>query len=260
MPYNTGDARQVSAMSTTTKVDTIIDGLRNRIISGEFGEAGRLPSFRKLVQEYETSQETMNKAMQALQAEGLLLSSGARGVFVNNARIRIRMPGVVIDFSEHIKEQGLTPTSELIGKPEIIEPPKEVMKRLKLKKGQQVLCRQRKQGTQRSVLRVTIEYYPMHLITDSMLEQITKDPHYSIILAIRENVGKTIDISQEELVARLPNAFEQEQLQIVRTNPVIEIKSTNVTADEKTPILYYHKVLNANHFILSYNNVIHDWR
>jgi len=244
-------------MSTTTKVDTIIDGLRARIQSGEFGQGGRLPSFRKLVEEYETSQETMNKAMQALQAEGLLLSSGAKGVFVNNPRLRV--PGIVVDFSEYLKNEGLTPKSEFITKPEIIQPSQEIMKSMKLKKGEMVLCRQRKQGTDRSFFRIATDYYPMHLITDSMLEKAQNDPYFSLILAIKENFDKTIELSQEDLIARLPNTFEQEQLQLVRTNPVIESKSSNFTADKKTCILYYHKVLNANHFILSYNNVIHYW-
>ncbi len=244
-------------MSATTKVDTIIDGIRSRILSGEFGDEGRLPSFRKLVDEYQTSQETMNKAMQALQAEGLLLSAGAKGVYVNNSRLR--MPGIVIDFSQYLRDQGLTPTSEFISKPEIVEPPTDVNKRLNLKKGELVVCRKRKQGTEKSLFRITTEYYPMKFINDTMLEHIYKDPHYSIIIGIKESFGKTIEISQEELIARLPNSFEQEQLQIVRTNPIIESRSLNLTSDGEDAILYYHKVLNANHFILSYNNQIHYW-
>jgi DNA-binding GntR family transcriptional regulator len=244
-------------MSTLTKVDTIIDGIRSRILSGEFGEEGRLPSFRKLVDEYQTSQETMNKAMQALQAEGLLLSAGAKGVFVNTARIRI--PGIVVDFPQHLKNNGLTPISEFITKPQVIQPPLEIMKNMKLKKGQMVLCRQRKQGAGKSFFRIATDYYPMDLITEEMMEEIQNDPNFSIILAIKKHFKKTIELSQEDLIARLPNAFEQEQLQLVRTNPIIESKSSNFTADQKTCILYYHKVLNANHFILSYNNVIHYW-
>lgn len=243
-------------MATNSKVEGIIDALRDRIIAGEFGVEGRLPSFRTLATEYDTTQETMNKTMQALQAEGLLISMGAKGVFVNNIRIRLNTQGVVNDFSEYIKEQGFIPKGELIDKPEIIDPPSDVMTHMKLKKGQKVLLRQRKQGTDNFMLRVTLEYYPAHFITEAMLEQINKDPNFSIIHAIKINFKKTIERAHEEVIARLPNSFEQKQLQIVRTNPVIEIKSANFTADEKTAIIYYHKVLNANHFILSYKTTL----
>lgn len=245
-------------MAANTKVDTIIDGIRSRILSGEFGEEGRLPSFRKLVAEYETSQETMNKAMQALQAEGLLLSAGAKGVYVNNARLRI--PGIVVDFSEYLKEQGLSPKSEFLATPEIIQPPQDIMHQMKLKKGQLTLCRQRKQGTDNSIFRLVIEYFPMQFINDEMLEQIKKDPTYNILNAIKKYFNKNIGYTEEELISRLPTTFEQEKLQIVRTNPVIESKRINLTADKKVALLYYHKILNANHFLLTYKYSIDYWK
>lgn len=238
-------------MAANTKVDTIIDGIRSRILSGEFGEEGRLPSFRKLVAEYDTSQETMNKAMQALQAEGLLLSAGAKGVFVNNSRIR--MPGFVVDFAEYLEKKGFTPKSEFISKPEIIEPSEDIQKKLKLKKGQQVLYRQRKQGTERTPFRVVQEYFPMLYINDEMIKQINKDPSMNILAAIKKNFEKTIGFTSEELIVRLPTSFEQKQLQIVRTNPVIESQRTHMTNDKKDVLLYNYKVLNANHFLLSYD-------
>ena len=70
-------------MSVTVKVDSLVDTLRARIQSGEFGDE-KLPSFRELAEEYNTTQETMNKTIQALQAEGQLISRGTKGVFVNN--------------------------------------------------------------------------------------------------------------------------------------------------------------------------------
>jgi DNA-binding GntR family transcriptional regulator len=76
-------------MSTRSKVEKFIDALRNRILSGEFGNTGRLPSFRTLATEYNTTQETMNKTMQALQAEGLITSLGAKGVFANTPSTRL---------------------------------------------------------------------------------------------------------------------------------------------------------------------------
>lgn len=245
-------------MSATTKVDIIIDGIRSRILSGEFGQDGRLPSFRKLVDEYETSQETMNKAMQALQAEGLLLSAGAKGVFVNSSRIR--MPGIVVDFAEYLEKQGLKSKSEFIAKPEIITPSLDIQKRLKLKKGQQVLFRQRKQGSEQTPFRIAFEYFPLHLLNETILEEIYKNPGLNVLETIKKTFDKAVGFTQEELIVRLPTSFEQEHLQIVRTNPVIESQRNHLTKDKKTVLLYNKKVLNANHFLLSYDYSADQWR
>jgi DNA-binding GntR family transcriptional regulator len=237
-------------MTGPSKVDNIIDSLRNRILSDEFGE-GKLPSFRKLVVEYETSQETMNKAMQTLQAEGLLLSAGAKGVFANVPRIR--MPGLVAHFYNYLEEAGLKPQGETIDKPTIITPSKDLAKKMLLPKNSQVLNRKRRQGAENAHFRLVDGYYPMSLINDEMLEQIYKDPHFHIPEAIEKHFKKYIKYVHEEIIARLPTIEEQEQLKIVRTNPVIEAKFINYTEDKKTVIVYNEMILNANHFLLSYH-------
>ncbi len=237
-------------MAAPSKVDSIIDSLRGRILSGEFGE-GKLPSFRKLVIEYETSQETMNKAMQTLQAEGLLLSSGAKGVFANVPRIR--MPGLVAHFFNYIEHAGLEAKGETIGIPEIIYPSKDLAKKMLLSKNSQVLHRKRRQGTTTSHFRLVDGYYPTSLIDDKMLEEIYKDPYFHIPEAIEKIFKKRIRYVHEEIIARLPTAYEQEQLKIVRNNPVIEAKFINYTEDKKTVVVYNEMILNANHFLLSYD-------
>jgi DNA-binding GntR family transcriptional regulator len=71
------------------KVDDITNALRERILSGEFGTGGRLPSLRMFAAQYGTTRETMNKVAQRLQAEGLLSSLGTAGVFVRASRTRL---------------------------------------------------------------------------------------------------------------------------------------------------------------------------
>lgn len=245
-------------MSSQSKVGSIIDSLRNRILTGEFGE-GRLPSFRKLVVEYETSQETMNKAMQTLQAEGLLVSAGAKGVFTNVNRMRVPGLGRVKNFFDYMQQQGFDAFEETIGEPQVITPSKEMSKAMHLAKNEKVLFRLRRQGTKLTPFRLVEGYYPMSLITDSMLEQIKTDQHYYIIGNIQQNFKKSIKHIHEEIITRLPTIFEQEQLEIVRTNPVIEVTFINYDEDKKTVIMYNKMILNANHFLLSYDYEVGHW-
>src|SRR5712691_5646260 len=89
-----------------TKLDVITEKLREQIVKGDFGTMGRLPSHRMLAEQYDTTRETINKVVQRLQAEGLLISHGTAGVFVSS---RTRMPGITARFDLYLKEHfGLT--------------------------------------------------------------------------------------------------------------------------------------------------------
>lgn len=244
-------------MPTTSKVDIIVDALRNRILAGEFGDEGKLPSFRKLATEYKTTQETMNKTMQTLQAEGVLISLGSKGMVANNKRVRI--PGIVAHFIKHVEASGFTPTEVTLGIPEFITPSPEIAKAMLLPENAQILLRRRRQGTKLYPLRLVEGYYPKSLITNEMFDTIKKDEHFHIVNAIKKNTKKAIKHVHEDIIARLPTAYEQEQLKIVRTNPVIETTLINYTADKQTVIMYLKMVLNANHFLLSYDYQVDHW-
>lgn len=237
-------------MSATTKVDIIIDGIRSRIIAGEFGEEGRLPSFRKLVQEYATSQETMNKAMQALQAEGLLLSAGVKGVYVNITGVR------PLEFNQNFYQylQKLVPDAvdEYIEQPSIIEVPIEVVENTNLKEGSLVFRRFKKQGTKQIVFRLEEIFYPKDLLTEAVIQNMTEEASFTPLKDIKEKSGHAIAFVKEKLLCRLPNAYEQKLLRIVRANPIIDIKRICYAKDKTSVISYSHILLNANHFLLSY--------
>lgn len=241
-------------MAVNVKVDTIIDGIRSRILAGEFGESGRLPSFRKLVAEYETSQETMNKAMQALQAEGLVISSGAKGVFVNTPSVHLL--GYSSDFYKYLQKELPDPIEEFIEKPVIIEAPAEAAKLMNLPKNALVLRRFKKQGTKDVIFRIVETFYPQKLLSEAMLEKAIEDVSYVPIRDIKKNDGITTTRIKETISIHLPTTNEQYLLKIVRTNPVIELKRICYTKDKI--IFYTRMLLNANHFFLSYNYDVND--
>ncbi|HZE87608.1 MAG TPA: GntR family transcriptional regulator [Methylomirabilota bacterium] len=243
-------------MSATSKVETLIDALRTRILAGEFGES-KLPSFRTLGKEYKTTQETMNKSMQALQAEGLLVSAGTKGVFVNKPRMRV--PAMVANFYQHIQQYDFEAMEELIIKPEVISPATNIAKKMLLGKDEQVLRRMRLQGSTQMPFRLADSYYPMSLITDEMLEQVFNDQHFNIAETIQKKFNKTIKHTHEEVIARLPITFEQEHLKIVRTNPVIDMTVVTFTGNKKKVVMYNHVVFNANLFLFSYDYDIDQW-
>src|SRR3989442_12322084 len=92
-------------MSPDAQVDVVTDALRQRILEGEFGTGGRLPSLRMLSKELGVGYDTMNSVVQRLQAEGLLLSKGRTGVFVSKPHPRI--PTNMTRFGMYLEKQGL---------------------------------------------------------------------------------------------------------------------------------------------------------
>lgn len=244
-------------MRATGKVDEILNNLKSRIFSGEFGKEGRLTSLRTLASDFSTTQETINKVLQILQAEGWVISSGQKGLFVNMPRVR--MPGLTANFYVHLKDNGLEAKEETIGYPEFIQPDEEMAKSMLLPKDAQVLFRLRKQGSTKIPFRLVYGYYPKAFITEEMMEKIKTDEHFHIVNAIKERFGKAIKNVHEDIIVRLPNSFEQEQLQIVRANPVVDMTVINYTHDRQTVIMYNKMIFNANFFLFTYDYKVHHW-
>ncbi len=245
-------------MSPDTKMDVIADAFRQRILDGEFGTAGRMPSLRLLAEEYGTTHETMNKVVQLLQADGLLFSKGRAGVFVNKPRTRV--PGITARFDLFLQEQGLSPLEENIGEPSVVSAPADVARVLGLDEGAEVIRRLRRQGTTTTPYRLAENYYPLTLAGGHILESMKADARLDVLLAIKEVHGKVIKRVHEDVIGRLPTSHEQELLKIVRNTPVLEVQRTNYAEDDDKTVLMFNRILFvASYFVLSYEYTTPLW-
>ena len=245
-------------MSPDVKVDVIADAFRQRILAGEYGTSGRLPSLRLLAEEYGTTHETMNKVVQRLQAEGLLVSLGRAGVFVSKPRTRI--PGITARFDRYLQEQGLTPVETNIDEPAVVAAPPEVAKVFGLAEGAPVVRRMRLQGTATTPYRLAENFYPVDLADRSVVEQMQKDARFDVLLAIKAAHGKVIKRVHEDVIGRLPTSREQELLKIVRNAPVLEVQRTNYAEDDDTTVIMFNRIIFvASHFMLSYDYTTPLW-
>jgi DNA-binding GntR family transcriptional regulator len=243
-------------MSPGVKVDDITDALRKRILDGEFGTGGRLPSLRMFASQYGTTQETINKVVQRLQAEGLLSSLGRQGVFVHMPRTRI--PGILPRFDLYLKELGLEPVETNIEKPDLVPAPGDVAKVFGVSKGSPVVHRLRRQGTTTANYRLAENFYPATLAGGSVLEQMQDDERFDALLAIKETSGKFITHVHEDVIGRLPIQREQDLLKLVRGAPVLEVLRTNYAEDD-TVVMYNRIIFVASYFVLSYDYDISHW-
>jgi DNA-binding GntR family transcriptional regulator len=243
-------------MSPDTKVSDITAAIRERILKGEFGTGGRLPSLRMFAQQYSTTQQTMNAAIQRLQAEGLLSSLGRQGVFVHMPRTRI--PGVVPRFDLYIKELGMVPVETNVIKPEIVPAPADVTKALGVVEGAPVVHRLLRQGTTGAHMRLAENFYPVALVDDYILGQMQKDERLDALLAIKDKYGKVVKHVRETVVARFPSEEEMELLKITRNTPVLDVRRTN-SDEDGTAIMYNRIVFVASYFELTYDYDVPHW-
>lgn len=244
-------------MSPDTKVDHIADAFRQRILDGEYGTGGRLPSLRLLSEEYDVTHETMNKVVQRLQAEGLLISQGRAGVFVNKPRTRI--PGITARFDLYLQEQGLVPVEANIDEPAIVAAPADVARVFGIDEGAPVVRRIRLQGTATMPYRLAENFYPVELVGGPLLEQMQKDARLDVLLAVKDAHGKMIKRVHEDVIGRLPTSREQELLKVVRNTPVLEVQRTNYAQDDTTIIMFNRIIFVASYFVLSYDYITPLW-
>lgn len=244
-------------MRSTNKVDEILDHLSKRIQANEFSIGGRLPSLRTLAADYNTSQETINKVLQNLQAHGLITSHGQKGLFVNAPRVRL--PGIASHIGVNLKKLGLEVSVTYMEPPGFTTIPDEAAEFMKLPKDTQVLHRLRKLEVGNIVYRIVESVVVKEYISPEMTQVIERDPSYDLLGMIEARFKLGIRNIHEEIFARLPTIAEQENLRIVRNNPVIELKRTLHTEKDNKPVIFHHQILNANHFLLSYDYNVTHW-
>lgn len=115
-------------MVDNTKVDVLAEQLRQRIREGEFGTNGRLPPHRVLAEQFHTTRETVNKVIQLLQSEGLLVAR-EKSVYVKPPLMKLS--AFITNYDQHIRERGLEPISQFLEKPDLAPLPSWVAKLLR---------------------------------------------------------------------------------------------------------------------------------
>lgn len=239
-------------MSDNIKVDGILDAFRQRILDGEFGISGRLPSLRMLAVEYNTTHETMNKVVQRLQAEGILFSLDRAGVFVQRPRTRI--PGITPRFDEYIRKQGQTPVEIDLEEPSTVPASVEVAKVFNIVENTLVVRRIRRQGTIYEHYRLAENFYPMELAGGTILEGMKQNVHFDVLAAMKRTHQKKVMRVHEDVIGRLSSTSEQKRLKLVRNTPVVEVLRVSYASnDNDSAIMFSRIVFVASYFILSYD-------
>jgi GntR family transcriptional regulator len=241
-------------MTEDGKIESLANALREQIKRGDFGTKGRLPSVTQLAKDRQVARSTVYQALLLLQAEGLVVVKD-NSHYVNYPLMRI--PGAPL-FDKYLEKQGLTPATDNIIEPEIIQLPKDIAEMFGQQEGIPVVHRIRRHGTTEIPLRLQESFYPADLASQ-YLEAMKQNPDLNVAGEIRRNHGIAIAKRHDDVLARLPSFDEMKFLNIARTTPVLEMRRHFMTKDDQT--VFFAKIcLVAAYFLLSYDSTTEGGR
>lgn len=231
------------------KVNAVLEELRRRIKDREYGRSGRLPSRLQLAKEFDTSAETINKAVNVLRSEGLLVTRG-RAVAVSLPPIRV--PGMMESFAKHLRKMGLEPLVEYIGEPERVTVSSEDAQVFGVPEGMEVVRRMRRQGTKTQPYRLLESFYPWELVGEELLQRMKAEPEFVVTEEIEARTNLFHAQIHERVITRYPTASERELLRVLTQAPMLEITRIG-RSDNGTITMFSRIVWNGSFCELTYD-------
>lgn len=239
-------------------VDKLVSELREEVKSGKYGASGegRIPTTTTLSKKWQTTRSTVYQVLQILQSEGLIRARGT-SLVVNYPTLVLE--GLSKNFERLLRAQGYDDiTMENLIDPAVEPMPSEVARLFNEVDGVRVVHRIRKQGISGLPLRIAENFYPASL-AGGFVDAMRINDSMDVLGAIREKHGVFIVESQDVVVARIPTAEETRLLDLVRTEPVVEIRRSNF-ASNGSPVMYNRIIHVAPHFQFTYRYPVNHWK
>jgi DNA-binding GntR family transcriptional regulator len=249
-----------------SKIDEVAEELQQRINKGIYAANQRLPSERKLGDEFKVSRVTIRSALQRLQADNLVDIIPQSGVFVRYPASRVVVgpsaPNMKAKPLELKRAGSFIRAMEAMGRQtqvRFIEPSKimavgeELGSKLETSPDTKVLRRYRVHLVDRIPYRILDSYYLASYLGDLL----GKDEGYIPLFKwLREHTGLKPSRAFECLDSRMPSANEAVLLNISRNQPIMDIDRWVWAGD--TLFEYTHIVANGVLHEFTYSYEIDD--
>ncbi|WHM30250.1 GntR family transcriptional regulator [Streptomyces sp. BPPL-273] len=215
--------------------------IRKLIMNGDWEPGKQVPTNEALRTQYETSNVTIQRALQILKDEKFLEGRTGIGVFVRGERAQTISPAHYITpaepgqpyrwLTEATKRQQTSKYRMLeVGE---VTPPTEVARALRLEGGGTAMLRSRIGFLDGQPAELVHSYYPIELAHGTRLGDRRLIPGGSP--ALLEEMGYPTRSQDDAVAARPATTEEYEALEIPRDVPVIEIFRI-VYSDDENPI------------------------
>jgi len=219
--------------------ERIANEIRKLIMAGDWESGRKVPTNEVLRAQYDTSNVTIQRALQILKDERFLEGQTGVGVFVRSERAQTIQPAHYIAPSEPGQQyRWLTEATkrQQRGKYRMLEvgevvPPREVAKALRLDEGGTAMLRSRIGFLDDQPAELVHSYYPIELARGTRLADRRLIPGGSP--ALIQEMGYPTRSQDDVVGARPATTEEYVALEIPRDVPVIEVFRIVYSDDEK---------------------------
>lgn len=243
----------------------IASEIRRAIIGGQYPPGTLLPAEPELAEQFGASRSLVNRAMQALAAEGMVRPRQGRGTVVTWLPPFVHSPARYSRqareggnargaFDAEVRRIGLEPQHEIVT--EHAEPPEEIAESLGLPSGQvNCLVRRRRLLASGIPVRLNASWFPLEIAAGTVLEEAGPVIVGGVKSALAE-LGHPQTEASERIMVRLPTDGEAAALEISPERTVLDIVHTGKTADGRvvevtTTVSPAHYLVIENAFPLS---------
>jgi GntR family transcriptional regulator len=196
----------------------IADDLQQQIDSGALVRGSRLPTELELRAQHNASRNTVRDAIKRLAGQGLIETKPGQGTFVTRkidpfvtkltADPKTGLGGDTATYLSTVSQAHRVPSFST-PKVEVLEPPPQVARRLRIARGTQVVSRRRERSIDGIPWSLETSYYPMRFIADGAprLLMAAEIPEGTV-----QYLGDTLHVHQvgyrDWITARLPDVAE----------------------------------------------------
>ena len=207
--------------------------LRARIHRGEWGPGERLPSIPAIAAAYGVAKQTVQRTIDQLRVEGLLITRPGSGTYVRGTKRRLnRMSrgrygtrrGYHADLAARYRQQLLA-----VGRSPA---PAEVAEAFGLKAGAELVARRHLVRTGDNAVEIGVSWFRPSDAAGTVLEraEVVDRPLYQ---EVEDVTGRRYASATDQLSARLPTRDEAELLQIRPDTPVLVLLHVAFDAEHR---------------------------
>ena len=208
--------------------------IHNLLSQEQWVKGDKLPSEREFCETFQISRITVRKALDSLEAEGLIQTIKGVGTFVREKKYLEKWVGLPTSFTDSLVMQGLLIETQVLGL-ETIPPTEKIRHELNLTSGASVVHIHRLRFIAQEPILVVSSYLPQHLVPGIEKYDFT---HKSLYKFLKEDLGLKLDKVKRGIEAIAATEEEALLLQVQIGAPLLQIENTSYTQDGK-PIEYF---------------------